>query len=118
MNLAGNPLPHNRPMRAAYKAVGVPLWVSPDEAADSLRYQRWSEQISLELGEWFARMWSMAFAAGYKGLKPFAPKREHVLRMLAKMGYAPQRASELASFLLDDIEGFHRKGCARRRLKP
>lgn len=51
MNLAGQPLPYNRPMRAAYKAVGVPLWVSPAEAADSLRYQRWSEQIALELGE-------------------------------------------------------------------
>lgn len=118
MNLAGNPLPYNSSMRAAYKAAGVPLWVTPHEAADSLLYQRWSEQIAFELGEWFARMWSMAFAAGYRGLKPFAPDREHILRMLSKMGYANGRASELASFLLDDIDGFHRKGCARRHLKP
>lgn len=117
MNFSGNPLPFNCNMRAAYKAQGVPLWVSPQEAADILRYRSWSEQIALELGDWFARTWSMAFAAGYKDHKPFVPSRTNVLRMLAKMGYAPERAQELAGTLLDNIEGLHRKGRQRRHLK-
>lgn len=105
-------------MRAAYKAMGIPLWVTPHEAADFLRAQRWSKQISLELGDWFARAWSMAFAAGYKGIKPFAPRREAVLRMLMKMSYSPARAQELAGLLVDNIDGLYRKGCERRSLKP
>lgn len=117
-DLRPRPNTFNQSMRAAYKAVGVPLWVTPQEAADSLRYKGWSAQISLELGDWFARIWSMAFATGYKALKPFAPTRDHVLRMLSKMGYAPAPAQELAGLLLDNIEGMHRKGSQRRNLKP
>lgn len=118
MNLAGNPIPLNKQMRAAYKAVGIPLWVTPQEVVDSLRREHWSEQISLELGEWFARVWSMAFAAGYRGIKPFAPPREHVVRVLKKMDYAPARVLELTGMLLDNIDGLYRKGCERRDVKP
>lgn len=117
MNLVGNQLPFNSTMRAAYKAAGVPLWVSPQEASDRLRYGHWSEQISIELGQWFARIWSMAFAAGYLGLKPFSPSRTNALRMLSKMGYAPNRATELADLLLYNLDGLHRKGCERQSMK-
>ena len=116
MNFTGTGLPYNSTMQAAYRSAGVPLWVSPQEAADSLRYAHWSDQISLELGEWFARVWSMAFVAGYRGVRPFAPSREHVLRVLGKMGYAPARALELAGILLDDIDGLYVKGSQRRDL--
>lgn len=116
MNLAGTPLPYNSTMRAAFASRSLPLWVTPQEAADTLRYRNWSEQIALELGEWFARIWSMAFAAGYRGREPLVPRREDVLRMLGKMGYAPGRSTELAALMLDNIEGLHRKGCQRRTM--
>jgi hypothetical protein len=118
MNLAGTPLPFNQVMRAAYKAVGVPLWVTPQEAADTLRHYRWSQPICLELGEWFARVWSMAFASGYRGRAPFTVDRDHVLRLLSRMGYGPARAAELASVLLDNLQGLYTKGCERRYLRP
>jgi hypothetical protein len=118
MNLARHPLPFNQTMRAAYKAVGVPLWVTPQEAADRIRAQHWSEQISIELGQWFARIWSMAFASGYRGLKPLSLSRLHVLRVLSKMGYESTRAAELADLLLYNLDGLHTKGCERKTMQP
>lgn len=113
-----NSLPFNQAMRAAYKAVGVPLWVTPQEAAERIRAQRWSEQISIELGQWFARIWSMAFASGYRGLKPRYLSRLHVLRVMSKMGYEPDCAAELADLLLYYLDGLHAKGRARQNMKP
>lgn len=113
MNLAGNPI---RAMRAAFASRDLPLWVTPQEAANTLSYRNWSEQFALELGEWFARIWSMAFCAGYEGREPFVPLRGDLVRMLGKMGYGPTRAEELEALLLDNIEGLHRKGCRRSHL--
>ena len=110
MNLVGKELPVDQTIGAAYRAVGIPLWVRPNDAIHHLRNLRWSNQISIELGGWFARVWSMAFAAGFLGLRPFAPSRDHVLRLLSRMGYSQHRADELASLLLDDIDSLHRKG--------
>lgn len=118
MQFAGNPLPFDQTLRAAYKAVGVPLWVTPQEAADRIRALHWSEQISIELGQWFARIWSMAFASGYLGLKPLTLSRLHVLRVLSKMGYDANRATELADLLLYNLDGLHAKGSERQTIKP
>ena len=100
MNPTNNPTPLNQVMRPAYKAASIYFWVAPREAVDILRYGNWSEQISIELGPWFARIWNMAFASGHLGLKPFAYPRAHALRVLSKMDYTQNRASELADLLL------------------
>jgi hypothetical protein len=112
-----SPADYNSRMQAAFKRAGVPLWVSPNDAFYTLRHHHWSEQIARELSEWFARTWSLAFVAGFKNINPFAPKRSDVLRMLAKMNYAPHRASELADVLLDNLGGLYRKGYERRSMK-
>lgn len=117
MNLVVKKLSINANMRAAYKSVGIPLWVTPQEATDTLRYHRWSYQISLELGEWFARVWSMSFATGYLGHKSLSIGHDHVLRILSKMGYSPNRSIELANLLLENLDGLYRKGCARRSMQ-
>jgi hypothetical protein len=117
MKNSRNQLLVGEPMLVAFRTVGMPLWVTPQEAHDSLRYEGWSQQICCELAEWFARVWSMAFASGYRDIRPVNLNREHVLRMLVRMNYAPHRAHELASVLLGNIVGLHRKGCERRNLK-
>lgn len=97
-------------MRTAYTRRGIPLWVPPSEADSYLRYRNWSEQICIELRDWFARKWSMAFAAGYRKVAPPKVERSDVYQMLSKMGYAADRANELADILVDGLPGMYKKG--------
>lgn len=108
----------NSTMRASFKRVGVPLWVPPLEAADFLRREGWAGPIALELAEWFARLWSMAFASGYLRLSPYEVPSDHVLRLLVRMKYHPVIAAELSTLLLGAMPGMYRKGCQRRSVPP
>ena len=106
----------DRMMGTAFKRMGLPLWVPPTEAYDFLRAQRWSEAIALELSEWFARVWSLAFAAGYKDAPFRAVDVGHAQRMLGKMGYDHTRRDELAAALVEGLPGLYVKGQQRRAL--
>lgn len=101
-------------MGAAYAKVGAPLWVPPSEVEHYLRCQNWSGDIALELCEWFARVWSMAFVAGVRGAKRVRIDSATVARMLDKMGYASTRAEELAALLVDGVPLLYAKGQSRR----
>ncbi len=100
----------DKQMRKAFSLKGLPLWVPPSEVDSNLRYSNWSEQIIVELRDWFARKWSMAFAAGFLNLAPPKAIRPDVLRMLLKMGYSQERSSELADMLVDGLPGMYNKG--------
>ncbi len=106
----------DRTMEAAFKRLRMPLWVPPTEARDFLRREHWSEAIALELCEWFARTWSRAFAAGYKGTPLQSFDAEHVKRMLTRMGYDDARRDELAAVLIEGLPGLYAKGQQRRAL--
>jgi hypothetical protein len=103
-------------MTAAYAKAGIPLWVPPSAARDFLRTQDWSDLIAVELCEWFARVWSMAFAAGYGDLKPACIDWASACTLLLKMGYSSSRARELADLLVNGLPGLRAKGASRRAL--
>ncbi len=44
--------------------------------------------------------------------------RNHVMRLLSKMGYQPKRRVELTDLLLSNLGGLHRKGFERRNMLP
>lgn len=97
-------------MAFAFKRKGIPLWVPPSEVDSYLRYDNWSEQICIELREWFARVWSMAFAAGYRNVVQPQISKADVCRQLGKMGYAPRNAGTLADMLVGNLPGLYKKG--------
>lgn len=97
-------------MGNAYERAGVPLWVTPSEVVHYLACNAWSMEIAHELGEWFARVWSMAYAAGYKGLKGLVVDSGRVHQTLLKMGYCEARALELAQMMADKVPGLYAKG--------
>lgn len=97
-------------MKAAYAKRGIPLWVPPSEVHSYLGCKNWSEEICIELREWFASVWSMAFAAGYRKVPPPKINRADVYQSLSKMGYTNGRANELANMLVDGLPGLYKKG--------
>lgn len=97
-------------MSSAFQRKGIPLWVLPSHVDGYLLYDRWHEQIRIELREWFARVWSMAFAAGYRNVTPPRINRADVQRQLSKMGYAPNKAETLADMLISGLPGLYNKG--------
>ena len=97
-------------MKAAFEKRGLPLWVPPSEVDSYLGSKNWSQQICIELREWFARVWSMAFAAGYRKVQQPRVIRSDVYRTLIKMGYASHRSNELADMLVDGLPGLYTKG--------
>ena len=101
-------------MRAAYAKVGVPLWVPPSEVEHYLCCHNWSEPIALELCEWFARIWSMAYVAGLRGATAARIEELTVARMLRKMGYASTRVRELTTLLTEGLPLLYAKGQSHR----
>ncbi len=97
-------------MSSAYKKKGIPLWVYPSHVESQLLYDRWHAQIRYELRDWFARVWSMAFAAGYRNVAPPRVNKTDVQRQLSKMGYAPNKAESLADMLISGLPGLYKKG--------
>lgn len=101
-------------MMEAYAKVGAPLWVYPSEAEHYLRCDNWCGEVAHELGEWFARVWSMSFVAGMRGVKPVAVVAADVERMLTKMGYSWPDSEILSKLLLDNVPLLYAKGQSRR----
>lgn len=104
-------------MQKAYAKVGAVLWVPPDEMECYLRYRKYSQAICIELSDWIARMFSMAFVAGQRGIKPPVVTESGVLTTLAKMGYSPPRAQEIATIIMDNLPGLYAKGQTRTSLR-
>lgn len=97
-------------MSAAFRRKGIPLWVPPSHVDSVLMYDRWHAQIRYELREWFARVWSIAFAAGYRNVSPPRVDKNDVRRQLSKMGYAPTKAEMLSEMLISGLPGLYKKG--------
>lgn len=104
-------------MQTAYKKVGAVLWVPPDEIASYLRYKNFSRPIALELSDWIARMFSMAFVAGQRGVKRPVVTEASVLTTLSKMGYSTLRAQEITSIIIENLPGLYAKGQTRTALQ-
>lgn len=104
-------------MKKAYAKVGAVPWVSPDEMESYLRYRKYSQTVCIELSDWIARMFSMAFAAGQRGVKSPVVTEASVLTTLAKMGYSQLRAQEIASIIMENFPGLYAKGQARTSLQ-
>lgn len=103
-----------QPIHDVYAKAGVPLWVTPYDAGQSLRVLNYSPAVITELSEWMARRLSMSFAAGYLGLNPVAMKLDDVRRQLLKMGYCSQNAIQIANLMHDAMPSLHNRGNARR----
>ncbi|ORE47622.1 hypothetical protein BKN49_05335 [Pseudomonas aeruginosa] len=103
-----------QPIHAVYAKAGVPLWVTPYDAGQSLRVLNYSPAVIIELSEWMARRMSMSFAAGYLGLKPVSLKLDDVCRQLLKMGYCSQNANQIADVMNEAMPSLHNRGKARR----
>jgi len=101
-----------QPIHAVYAKAGVPLWVTPYDAGQSLRVLNYSPAVVIELSEWMARRMSMSFGAGYLGLKPVALKLDDVCRQLLKMGYCSQNANQIADLMYEAMPSLHNR--ARR----
>lgn len=107
----------NSLMQKAYAKVGVVLWVLPDEMGSYLRYRKYSQTVCIELSDWIARMFNMAFAAGQRSVKSPVVREASVLTTLAKIGYSQPRAQEIASIIMDNLPGLYAKGQARTSLQ-
>lgn len=103
-----------QPIHNAYAKAGVPLWVTPYDAGQSLRVLNYSPSVRTELSEWMARRLSMSFAAGYLGLKPVVMKIDDVRRQLLKMGYCSQNAVQITNLMHEAMPSLHSRGKARR----
>ena len=103
-----------QPIHNVYAKAGVPLWVTPYDAGQSLRTLNFSPAVITELAEWIARRLSMSFAAGYLGLKPVVMKLDDVRRQLLKMGYCSQNADQISNLMHEAMPSLHKRGMTRR----
>ena len=100
----------------AFKRAHIPLWVTVQDVDSMLHYMNYAYSVRLELAEWIARRFSLAFRAGQRDIPAIITSAADVKRMLYKMGYCETRVVELSALILDNLAGLYAKGQSRKQL--